>query len=66
MTYFKFNVLLSINCGICGETAGAKYYAVAAGCEIPLPDLPDGWRVLDGLPICHKHSVTVKSGRKSK
>ena len=53
---FKFTT----RCGICNEFR-SREYPIASGMELPLPALPEDWKILDGVPICHKHKVIVKT-----
>ena len=62
---FKFHVLMSINCAFCDETR-TQDFPIAARSEVPRPALPSGWRVLDGLPICPRHSITIKTQKETK
>ena len=62
---FNCHIMLAVSCTFCDETR-VEEYPIAAECEFPYPRLPDGWRVLDGNPICPGHKVTVKTSRKKK
>ena len=56
----KFNCELAyrITCSVCGVKILSKW-KIHHGEEPPHPSLPDGWRVLDGDPICGEHEISV-------
>ena len=57
---FAYEIAFRITCSICGKQVGDVYKICCTG-ECLQPALPDGWRVLDGNPICDVHEIVVKS-----
>ena len=64
MTSFQYQIQINTECSVCQKQAEPYTYPVSAGLTPPVPALPPGWRVLDGLPICSDHSIQVDEGRR--
>ena len=58
----QFYCIVSIDavCSQCHEDTELQTTAVFAGSTIPYPVLPDGWRTVDGFPVCPKHDVKIE------
>jgi len=60
---FDFQADYRVFCAYCNAES-EQGWAVAAGNEFPHPSLPEGWRVVDGQPVCTKHEVKVTKTKK--
>ena len=62
---FEFEARYQVTCSVCGaEPLKEQFFPIANGQTIPWPSLPEGWRVLDGQPICDKHKIKVGKAAK--
>ena len=55
-------VTYSFSCAVpgCKEHA-ASLWELSAGTEPPWPCVPEGWRAVQGIPICPNHHVRIDS-----
>jgi hypothetical protein len=59
MCHFSYQVAVAVVCSVC-RNAFVSTHIVPVSTEPPVPMLPTGWRVLDGLPVCWRHTVDVR------
>ena len=52
----NIEVLSTFQCDICEETI-EKRTKVLYGWAVPIPSLPEGWRIIDGKTVCPNHEV---------
>jgi hypothetical protein len=52
----EITVLTKVKCDICGIIE-EKQIKVHFGTDMPIPRLPEGWRVIDGMTVCPKHDT---------
>lgn len=56
---FEFRVIFSVMCYACKKAAVAETYLCHANQPIRHPELPDGWKVVDGRPLCTDHILKL-------
>lgn len=56
---FKLHVKLTVSCGYCDTSAELWSQSVNPGERLPEMSLPNGWREVDGLPVCPAHRIYV-------
>lgn len=49
-----------MRCSFCVHGTHTDEHLIPRGGEFPWPSLPDGWRVVDGEPVCPAHEVTIR------
>jgi hypothetical protein len=64
MIPFKASVQWSVTCARCYDRTTLNTFDVCLGSVVPLPTLTDGWRVLDGLVLCPRHTVRIEDRKR--
>jgi len=59
MIPFQAEIEWAVRCVQCGEREILGRWAVIPGSALPLPALAEGWRVIDGGPVCPRHRIEI-------